>query len=142
MLKESENMADLLIKMGVNAPSDDINDIMKILDYAYAQKDSTKRIVMQMYATDLSDGAVGVISSMTISLKYADDNGEEKHITEHIIDSFKRFINDENRLVYEIIISELSHQLIYLVFEQRKYECNEEDRSRYIQERAKELGII
>lgn len=42
-------MADLFIKMGVNAPSSDVD----------------KQIVMQAYASDFSDGAIGVISSMT-----------------------------------------------------------------------------
>lgn len=35
-------MADLFIKIGVNAPSSDVNDVMKILEYIYEQEITDK----------------------------------------------------------------------------------------------------
>ena len=135
-------MADLFIKIGVNAPSSDVNDVMKILEYIYEQEITDKQIVLQGYTIDFSVGAIGVISSMTITLKYNDENNEEKEITEHVICSLNRFVNDEGNLICEITISKTAHKLVWLVFEQRKYESSEEERQQFIQEQAKVFGIV
>ena len=134
-------MADLFIKMGVNAPSSDVDDVMKALGYIYEQEIIDKQIVMQAYTTDFSDGAIGVISSMSITLKY-DEDMETKEITEYVICSFKRFINEEEKMICEMTISPIAHKLVWLVFEQRKHEANENEREQFLQKQAKILKII
>jgi len=53
-----------------------------------------------------------------------------------------RFVDDEGNLICEITISKTAHKLVWLVFEQRKYEGSEEERQQFIQEQAKVLEIV
>ena len=134
-------MADLFIKMGVNAPSSDVNDVMKILEYIYEQEITDKQIVMQGYATDFSVGAIGVISSMTIALKYNDENNEEKEITEHVICSLNRFVDDGGNLICEITISKTAHKLVWLVLNRESMKAARKSDNSLFKSRQKFLKL-
>lgn len=59
-------MADIAIKMGVNAPGSDVDEVLKVLDYIYQQdpSDDDKPFRFGAYEENFSDGAIGVMASM------------------------------------------------------------------------------
>lgn len=74
-------------------------------------------------------------------MKY-DENNETKEITEYVLCSLKRFVDEEENLICEMTISPTTHKLVWLVFEQRKYEGNDKELEQFIQKQAEILGII
>ena len=85
-------MAEIVVKMGVNAPGDDVDDVLKVLDYIYQQDPSTddSPFSFSAYEEDFSDGAVGVLASMTFILNYLNESGEKKQYISHVLKSFER----------------------------------------------------
>ncbi len=134
-------MADLCIKMGVQAPGQDVNDVLKVLDYiAQNHSEADKPLRMQAYARDMSDGAIGVLASMSIIIKFNDRAGQEKTVTEHVIDGFSRTVVD-SQPAYDISFTPLAQQLVGIVYEQRDHEGDLSDRAAFIQKKAEELGL-
>lgn len=134
-------MADLCIKMGVQAPGQDVNDVLKVLDYiAQNHSEAYKPLRMQAYARDMSDGAIGVLASMSIIIKFNDRAGQEKTVTEHVIDGLSRTVVD-SQPAYDISFTPLAQQLVGIVYEQRDQKGDPSDRAAFIQKKAEELGL-
>ena len=134
-------MADLCIKMGVQAPGQDVNDVLKVLEYvAQNHSEADKPLRMQAYARDMSDGAIGVLTSMSIIIKFTDRAGQEKTLTEHVINSFSRTVVD-SQPAYDISFTPLAQKLVGIVYEQRDHEGDPSDRAAFIQKKAAELGL-
>ena len=134
-------MAELCIKMGVQAPGQDVNDVLKVLDYISQNYfEASQPLRMQAYATDMSDGAIGVLSGMSIIMKFIDTDGREKIVNEHVISGFSRVIVD-GKPAYEISFTALAQKLIAIVYEQREHEGDQADRAAFIQKKAEELGL-
>ena len=55
--------------------------------------------------------------------------------------SFERYTEDDGRAACQIVVSSIGRKLIRIVFGQRNRESDEEERSRYVQEMAEELGL-
>ena len=134
-------MTDLRIKMGVQAPGKDVNDVLKMLDYIsqnYSNAENPLR--MQAYARDLSDGAVGVLASMSVIFDFDSTYGQQKTVEEHILNSFARLVV-EGQPIYEIVVTPLAQELISLVYEQREYEGKPKERAVFLRKKAEELGL-
>ena len=135
-------MADISIKMGVNAPDDDVDGIMSIFNYIYQQPEETDNVdfVFEAYEDDFSDGAVGVLASMMFILNYLNADGEKKQYTAHVLKSFER-TKIEGEDAVRVIIPSDSRKLLRMIFKQRDLEGNEEERSQYIQKMTEEYGF-
>ena len=134
-------MADLCIKMGVQAPVQDVDDILKVLDYISQNHSDGKRpLVMRAYAKDLTDGAIGVLASMSIIVSFMNADHQEKTITEPVIAGFNRIIEDDQP-TYVISIAPLAQKLVALVYKQREYENDQQLRAAFIQQEAEKLGL-
>lgn len=134
-------MADLCIKMGVQAPGRDVDDVLKVLDFiAQNSSGSDKPLNMQAYARDMSDGAIGVLASMSIVITFNDKNGREKSVSEPVIDGFSRRTLDAQP-AYEISFTPLARKLVGMVYEQRNYENNPAKRESIIQNMAEKLAL-
>lgn len=135
-------MAEIMIKMGVNAPSDQTGIVLKVLEHIYEQTpdmvDSPFRF--SAYEEDFSYSAIGVMASMSFILKYKGKDGETKEYTAPLLNAFQRTIEDEKPAL-DIIISAGARNLLRIVYEQRAREDNEEERSRFVQDKAEELGL-
>lgn len=95
-------MADIAIKMGVNAPSDDVNGVLRVLDYIYQQDPDTddQPFSFGAFEENFSDGAIGVLASMSVILNYKGKDGTDKTYTEHILKSFERTISLYHEAIY------------------------------------------
>ncbi len=135
-------MADIAIKMGVNAPDDDVDGVMSVFNYIYQQPEKTDEVdfVFEAFEDDFSDGAVGVLSSMTFILNYLNAAGEKKQYISHVLRSFER-ITVEGKNAVRIIIPAQSRKLLRMIFMQRDVEGSDEERSRFIQQKAEEYGF-
>lgn len=134
-------MADLCIKMGVQAPGQDVEDVLKVLDYiAQNNSGADKPLRMQAYARDMSDGAIGVLASMSIVITFDDKNGREKAVAEPVIDGFSRLTLNAQP-AYEVSFTALARKLVGMVYEQRNYENNPAKREQFIQNMAEKLGL-
>ena len=135
-------MADIAIKMGVNAPSDDVNGVLRVLDYIYQQDPDTddQPFSFGAYEEDFSDGAIGVLASMSVILNYKGKDGTDKTFTEHILKGFERTVED-GKPAFSVVIPPFGRKLIRVIYEQRNREDNEEERSRYVQQKAEEFGL-
>ena len=53
-------MADIVIKMGVNAPTSDVDGVLKVLNYIYQQDptDDDQPFRFSAYEENFSDGAI------------------------------------------------------------------------------------
>ena len=135
-------MADIAIKMGVNAPADDVNGVLSVLNYIHQQNsvDDNNPFIFQTFEDDFSDGAIGVLASMSVIINYDGLDGISKSHTEHILQSFERVIIDEKR-AFSVVISPLGRKLVDIIYEQRDREGNEDERSRFVQSKVAELGL-
>lgn len=135
-------MADIAIKMGVNAPSSDVDGVLRVLDYIYHQDPATdnQSFRFSAYEDDFSDGAIGVLASMSVILNYTGKDGSETVFTEHILQGFERTVED-NKPAFNVVIPPLGRKLIRIIYEQRNREENEEERSNYVQKVAEEIGL-
>ena len=135
-------MADIAIKMGVNAPADDVDGILRILDFIYQQdpEKDDQPFSFAAYEEDFSDGAIGVLASMSVILNYKGKDGMDKTYTAHILMAFER-TNKDGKPAFSVVISPLARKLIRIIYEQRDREENEEERSRYVQLKAEEFGL-
>ena len=135
-------MADIAIRMGVNAPSDDVEGVLKVLNYIYEQnpEDDDQPFRFSAYEENFSDGAIGVLASMSFILNYTGKDGDEKQYVSHLLQSFSRIIEDE-KPAFSVIIPPRSRKLIRIIYEQREREENEEERSRCVQEMAEKFGL-
>ena len=134
-------MAELYVKMGVQAPTQDVNDVLRVLDYIAQNHSGSEAILhMQAHAHDMSDGAIGVLSSMSIIVNFIDTAGHEKTVNEYIIDSFSRLVVD-GQPAYELSFTPLAQKLVGIVYEQRKYESDQAERAAFIQKKAEELKL-
>ena len=135
------HMADLCIKMGVQAPAQDVNDVLKVLDHiSQNHSDGERSLVMKAYAKDLTDGAIGVLASMSIIVSFMNADHQEKTITEPVIAGFNRIIEDDQP-AYVISIAPLVQKLVALVYKQREYENDQQLRAAFIQQEAERLGL-
>lgn len=135
-------MADIAIKMGVNAPKDDVDGVLSVLEYVYHQDPTMDNQAFRFgaYEENFSDGAIGVLASMSVVLNYTGKNGSEKNYVEHILQGFERTVEDGKPAI-SVIISPLGRKLIRVIYEQRNREDSEEERSRYVQQKAEEFGL-
>lgn len=135
-------MASIAIKMGVDAPGEEVNRVLRvfeIVDESNAPDDYP--LIFGAYEDDFSDSAIGLLSSMSVILNYTSSQGEEKTFTEHILQSFERYIEEDGRAACRIEISQIGRKLIRFVFGQRDRESDEEKRSAYVQQMAESLGL-
>ncbi|MBQ9047025.1 MAG: hypothetical protein IJ120_03895 [Solobacterium sp.] len=135
-------MADIAIKMGVNAPSDDVEGVLKVLNYIYEQDPSEddQPFHFSAYEVNFSDGAIGVLASMSFLLNYTAKDGTDKQYSSPLLQSFFRTIEDE-KPAFSVVIPARSRKLIRIIYEQREREENEEERSRCVQRMAEEFGL-
>ena len=135
-------MADISIKMGVNGPEDDVDGVMSIFNYIYQQPADTDEVdfVFEAYEEDFSDGAVGVLASMTFILNYLNAAGEKKQYISHVLKSFER-IKVEGKDAVRVIIPSESRKLLRMIFMQRDVVGNDEVRSQFIQQVAEQYGF-
>ncbi|MBR6095110.1 MAG: hypothetical protein IKP92_08850 [Lachnospiraceae bacterium] len=135
-------MADIAIKMGVNGPDDDVDGVMSIFNYIYRQPEETDEVdfVFEAFEDDFSDGAVGVLASMTFILNYLNATGEKKQFISHVLRSFER-IQVEDKNAVRIIIPSKSRKLLRMIFMQRDVEGNDEERGQFIQQMAEKYGF-
>lgn len=135
-------MADIVIKMGVNAPTSDVDGVLKVLNYIYQQDptDDDQPFRFSAYEENFSDGAIGVLASMSFLLNYTGIDGTEKQYVSHLLQSFSRTIEDE-KPAFSVVIPPRSRKLIRIIYEQREREENEEERSRCVQKMAEEFGL-
>ena len=135
-------MADIAIKMGVNGPDDDVDGVMSIFNYIYQQPEDTDEVdfVFEAFEDDFSDGAVGVLASMTFILNYLNAAGEKKQFISHVLRSFER-IRVEDKDAVRIIIPSKSRKLLRMIFLQRDVEGSDEERSQFIQQMAEKYGF-
>ncbi len=135
-------MADISIKMGVNGPEDDVDGVMSIFNYIYQQPAETDEVdfVFEAYEEDFSDGAVGVLASMTFILNYLNAAGEKKQYISHVLKSFER-IKIEGKDAVRVIIPSESRKLLRMIFMQRDVVDNDEVRSQFIQQMAEQYGF-
>ena len=123
-------MADIAIKMGVDGPGNEVNRVLRvfeIVDESDAPEEAP--FVLGAYEEDFSDSAIGLLSSMSVILSYTGADGKEKTFTE------------DGRAACQIVISPIGRKLIRFVFGHRDRESDEEERSRYVQKMAEELGL-
>ena len=135
-------MADIAIKMGVNAPANDVNGVMSIFDYIYQQPVDTDDypFTFNAFADDFSDGAIGVLASMSFILNYKAPDGSDKEYISHVMEKFERNIQ-EGKPAFTVTISPNSRKLLRIIFEQRNREDNEEQRSDYVQKAAEAMNL-
>ena len=135
-------MADVAIKMGVDGPGNEVNRVLRIfeiIDEYDAPEDSP--FVFAAYETDFSDSAIGILSSMSVILNYTGAGGEERTFTDHILQAFERYTEEDGKAACQIVISPIGRKLVSLVFGQRDRERDEDERSRYVQRFAEEVGL-
>ena len=136
-------MADISIRMGVNGPGSDTDRVLRlfeIVDEYTAPKD--KPCVFCAYESDFSDGALGVLTSMSAILHYTGADGQERTFTEHILQAFERYMEQDGLPACQVVVSPVGRRLIHFIFGQRDREGNEGERSRYVQTLAEELGLV
>lgn len=135
-------MADISIKMGVNGPGSETNRVLRIFEIVdECPAPEGEPCVFCAYESDFSDGALGILTSMSVILNYTDSDGMEATFTEHILQAFERYMEQDGRPACRIVVSPVGRRLIRFVFGQRDREGNEEERSRYVQTLAEELGL-
>jgi len=135
-------VADIVIKIGVNPPKSDVDLVMRTFNIIYHQNPETEDIpfVFSANEDDFTDGAVGVLASMSFILNYTGKDDSKKTFSEHVITGFKRSVEDGKRVV-TIEISPLSRKLLRIIFDQKDSDENEEEKSRFIQLKAEEFGL-
>ncbi|MBE5807028.1 MAG: hypothetical protein E7317_01635 [Clostridiales bacterium] len=135
-------MAEILIKMGVNAPSNQVKGVLATLEYIYEKTPENTDVPMrfQAFEKDFTDSAIGVLASMSIILRYEGADSTEKEYIAHVMQSFRRTIID-GESAFDVIIPAGARNLLRIVYEQRKREDNDEERSRYVQQQAEEMGF-
>lgn len=135
-------MADIAIKMGVDGPGNEVNRVLRvfeIVDESDAPEEAP--FVLGAYEEDFSDSAIGLLSSMSVILSYTGADGKEKTFTEHVLQAFERYTEEDGGAACQIVISPIGRKLIRFVFGHRDRESDEEERSRYVQKMAEELGL-
>ena len=135
-------MADIVIRLGVNAPQEDANAVLKVLEYVYQQppEDDDKPFRFEAYEDDFSDGSIGAMASMSFILNYKDQNGTDKQHFEHLLQSFARNTYDGKSIV-SVVISPVARKLNRVIHEQRNREADEIERSNYVQKMAESLNL-
>jgi len=135
-------MADIAIKMGVNAPADDVNGVMRIFEYIYQQPVASddNPFTFNAFAEDFSDGAIGVLASMCFILNYKASDGSDKEYVSHVMQSFERNTQD-GKPAFSVKISPNSRKLLRVIFEQRNREGNEAERSAFVQKAAETMNL-
>ena len=135
-------MADIAIKMGVNAPANDVNGVMRIFEYIYQQpvESDDFPFTFNAFAEDFSDGAIGVLASMCFILNYNAPDGSDKEYISHVMQSFERNEQD-GKPAFTVTISPNSRKLLRVIFEQRNREGNEEERSAFVQKAAEAMNL-
>ena len=135
-------MAEIMIKMGVNAPGDQVKGVLNVLEYIYEQTPEKTDAPMrfQAFEKDFTDSAIGVLASMSIILKYESAEFEKREYTAPVLQSFQRVMID-GKNAFDVTIPAGARNLLRIVYEQRKREDDEEERSRYVQQQAVEMGL-
>ena len=135
-------MADIVIKMGVNAPEDDVDSVLRVLDYIYRQdpQSDNQPFCFRAYEEDFSDSAIGIIASMSFILNYTGKDGSEKQYISPLLQSFERTA-ENGKPAFSVVIPPRSRRLIRILHEQRDREGNEEERSRCVQQMAETFGL-
>ena len=136
-------MAEIVVKMGVNAPAKQVKGVLKTLEYIYEKTPeyTEEPMCFQAYEEDFTDGGIGVLASMSIILKYKGTDGKEKEYSDHVMKAFQRTVVDD-KPAFDVIIPAGTRNLLRVVYEQRKREDNEEERSRYVQEQVELMGLV
>lgn len=135
-------MAVVSIKMGVNGPESETNRVLRIFEIVdECPSPEGEPCVFCAYESDFSDGALGILASMSVILNYIGQDGEERTFTEHILQAFKRYVESDGKPACRIVVSPVGRRLIRCVFGQRDLEGDEYERSRYVQSFAEGLGL-
>ena len=112
---------------------------MKII-YEHDPSEDGQPFCFSAYEKNFSDGAIGVLASMSFLLNYTAKDGTDKQYVSHLIQSFSRTMEDE-KPVFSIVIPARSRKLIRIIYEQREREENEAERSRCVQRMAEEFDL-
>lgn len=135
-------MADVSIKMGVNGPGSETNRVLRIFEIVdECPSPEDEPCVFCAYEEDFSDGALGILTSMSVVLNYTGADDQERTFTEHILQALERYTEQDGLPACRIVVSPVGRKLIRCVFGQRDLEGDEEKRSRYVQDFARELGL-
>lgn len=135
-------MADIAIKMGVNAPQEDVDGVLRVLEIIadHVPEDENKVFSFGAYEENFSDGAIGVLASMSFIVNYTGRDGAPKTYSEHVMRSFERTVEDGKPAFY-ITVSPRARELVKVVFKQRDLEGDEDARSRYVQRAVEKIGL-
>lgn len=136
-------MADIMIKMGVNAPADQTKVVLQVLEHVFSQtpEKTAEPFEIQAYEEDFTDSAIGVMASMSFILKYHDQSMQEKTLTAPLLQAFQRMtINGKPAL--DFLISAQARNLLRIVYMQRDLEGNEKERFAFVQRQAEDIGLI
>ena len=136
-------MADIVIKMGVNAPSDDVNGVLRVLDYIYQQNPEEDELPFSFsaYEENFSDSAIGILASMSFILNYTGKDGTDKQYISPLLRRFERTVED-GKPAFSVAIPSRSRKLIRIIYEQRDREDNDAERSRCVQQMAEAFGLV
>ncbi len=136
-------MAEIVIKMGVNAPPSDGDGVMRVLSYISQSSVEFDDVpfTFNEFEEDFGDGAIGVLASMSFILNYCGKDGTNKDYTSRLMQSFERNVQD-GKPAFTVTIPPHSRTLIRVIVEQRDREGNEEERSAYVQAMAEKLGLV
>ena len=93
-------MADIAIKMGVNAPQEDVDGVVRVLEIIadHTPEDESQMFSFGAYEENFSDGAIGVLASMSFIVNYTGRDGAPKTHSEHVMRSFERTVEDGSPL--------------------------------------------
>lgn len=130
-------MADIMIKMGVNSPEEDVDTVLAFLEYIYQQDgiNDHETLRVEVFEESFSDGALGVLTSMSIIVNYEGTDGTQNTFHKHILESFQRRMVD-GKESYALVVSSIGRKLVSMVFKQRELEHDEEKRNAYILEQS------
>ena len=81
----------------MNAPSDDVEGVLKVLNFIYEQDPSEddEPFRFSAYEENFSDGAIGVLASMSFLLNDTAKDGTDKQYVSPLLQSFSRTVEDE-----------------------------------------------
>ena len=135
-------MAEISIKMGVNGPESETNRVLRIFEIVdKCPTPEDMPCVLSAYESDFSDGALGILTSMSVILNYESSDGKEKSFTEHILRAFERYVEQDGKPACRVVVSPVGRKLIRCIFGQRDLEGDEHKRNHYVQSFAEGLGL-
>ena len=96
-LKEEKEKVDIAIKIGVYTPSDNVEGVSRFC-ISYMSRIHPKTMSLSVsahYEENFSEGAIGVLASMSFLLNDTAKDGTDKQYVSPLLQSFSRTVEDE-----------------------------------------------